>query len=172
MEQVDFNYLKDKIEPIQWMFFDVDGIFTDGSLYYGVDGEIFKKFNVLDGHGVKRLNQNGVKVGLISSRDHSSTRIRAAELGINTLMLGEENKLMAFENWARTLNVTQKFCGHMGDDYPDLGLFNAVGFTASVPNAVEEVRERADFVTIKSGGRGAVREVADLILSIKNGHVS
>mgnify|MGYP001175872595 CR=1 FL=1 len=161
------DILKEKILQIQWMFFDVDGILTDGSLFYGVDGEVLKKFNVLDGYGIKRLNCNGVSVGLLSSRDHPSTRIRAAELGITNVMLGKENKLEAFTAWSKTTGINPKYCGHMGDDFPDLDLFDVVGFTASVPNAIEKVKKKADYVSKTTGGKGAVREVADLILNFR-----
>ena len=149
------------------MFFDVDGVFTDGSLFYGADGEVLKKFNALDGFGIKELKRTGIGVGLISGRDHAATRIRANELGISIIMLGKENKLEAFTNWSNSNKIDPKTCGHMGDDYPDLELFSAVGFAASVPNAIEEVKQNADFVTTKSGGEGAVREIARLITEYK-----
>ena len=160
--------LKKKILQLEWMFFDVDGILTDGSLVYEAGGEISKKFNVLDGYGIKNLIYSGVSVGLISSRDHPATRARAVELGINNVMLGKKDKLEAFMNWSNTAKVDPKNCGHMGDDYPDLELFDAVGFSASVPNAIERVKERADYVTKTAGGYGAVREIADLILTLKD----
>ena len=82
-------------------------------------------------------------------------------------MLGKEDKLAAFIKWSNASKVDPKTCGHMGDDYPDLELFGAVGFAASVPNAIEKVKERADYVTKTTGGKGAAREVADLILTFK-----
>ncbi|MDA9689264.1 HAD hydrolase family protein [Betaproteobacteria bacterium] len=164
--------LKKKILRLEWMFFDVDGILTDGSLVYEAEGEISKKFNVLDGYGIKSLIYSGISVGLISSRDHPATRARAIELGINNVMLGKEDKLEAFINWSNAAQVNPRNCGHMGDDYPDLELFNAVGFAASVPNAIEKVKEKADYVTKTTGGNGAAREVADLILTFKDNRES
>ena len=164
--------LKQKILQLEWMFFDVDGILTDGSLVYEAGGEVSKKFNVLDGYGIKNLIHSGVSVGLISSRDHPATRARAIELGINNVMLGKENKLDAFINWSSAAKVDPKNCGHMGDDYPDLELFDTVGFAASVPNAIEQVKKKADYVTEKTGGTGAAREVADLILTFKGNRES
>ena len=163
---------KKKILQLEWMFFDVDGILTDGSLVYEAGGEISKKFNVLDGYGIKSLIYSGISVGLISSRDHPATRARAIELGINNVMLGKEDKLEAFINWSNCVKVDPMKCGHMGDDYPDLELFNAVGFAASVPNAIEKVKEKADYVTKATGGNGAAREVADLILTFKGNRES
>ena len=164
--------LKKKILQLEWMFFDVDGILTDGSLVYEAGGEISKKFNVLDGYGIKSLIHSGISVGLISSRDHPATRARAIELGINNVMLGKEDKLEAFITWSNGAKVDPMKCGHMGDDYPDLKLFNAVGFAASVPNAIEKVKEKADYITKTTGGNGAAREVADLILSFKGNRES
>ena len=159
--------LKKKLLQLEWMFFDVDGILTDGSLVYGAEGEVSKKFNVLDGYGIKNLIHSGISVGLISSRDHPATRARAIELGISNVMLGKEDKLEAFITWSNATKVDPKNCGHMGDDYPDLELFDAVGFAASVPNAIEKVKEKADYITKTTGGNGAAREVADLILTFK-----
>ena len=87
-------------------------------------------------------------------------------------MLGKEDKLEAFMTWSNGAKVNPTNCGHMGDDYPDLDLFDAVGFTASVPNAIEKVKEKADYVTKTTGGNGAAREVADLILTFKGNRES
>ena len=159
--------LKKKIKPISWMFFDVDGVLTDGSLYYGPNGETLKRFNALDGHGIKLLFSHGINVGLISGRDHPATRVRADELGIKNLMMGTENKLKAFNKWAFDHSIDPKLCGHMGDDLPDAALFKKVGFSASVPNAPENIKLAADYVSEKAGGKGAVREIVELILKVK-----
>ena len=156
--------IKKKIRRLSWMFFDVDGILTDGSLYFSDKGESIKRFNVLDGYGIKNLFNCGVDVGLISSRDHVATRIRAKELGIETLMLKVVNKVEAFESWVVKNNIDPMQCGHMGDDIPDLGLFSKVGFSASVPNACDEIKFAADWISTKHGGNGAVRELCDLIV--------
>ena len=158
--------VRKKIKKLSWMFFDVDGILTDGSLFFSEKGESLKKFNVLDGHGIKQLFKNGVNVGLISSRDHLATRIRAKELGISLLMLKVPSKLDAFEKWSKEYNINPDYCGHMGDDIPDLELFEKVGFSASVPNACQEIKDAADFITTKHGGDGAVREICDIIIKI------
>ena len=158
--------VRQKIKNLSWMFFDVDGILTDGSLFFSDKGETLKKFNVLDGHGIKQLFNYGIDVGLISSRDHLATRLRAQELGISVLMLQVESKLDAFEEWLKDVNVDPARCGHMGDDIPDLELFEKVGFSATVPNACEEIKNAADFITVKQGGNGAVREICDLIIKV------
>ncbi len=158
--------IEKKIKKLVWMFFDVDGILTDGGLYFSEKGESIKRFNVLDGYGIKQLIDYGINVGLISSRDHKATRTRAKELGIKVLMLKVPNKLQAFEAWSKKNKVNPLFCGHMGDDLADLELFAKVGFSASVPNACDEIKLAADWVSVKLGGHGAVRELSDLIIKI------
>jgi 3-deoxy-D-manno-octulosonate 8-phosphate phosphatase (KDO 8-P phosphatase) len=152
-----------KLKNLKWMFFDVDGVLTDGSLYYGNNGETFKRFNSLDGHGIKQLFHIGVNVGLISGRDHKATRLRAEELGIKILMLDVSDKLEKFIIWTKKMGVNPEHCGHMGDDIADLNLLKFVGFSASVPNAVDEVKILVDYISKLNGGKGAVREVCDLI---------
>ena len=167
MNTINVNaVVRKKIKKLSWMFFDVDGILTDGSLFFSESGESLKKFNVLDGHGIKQLFNYGINVGLISSRDHLATRLRAKELGISVLMLKVQSKLNAFEKWSKNIDVDPARCGHMGDDIPDLELFKKVGFSATVPNACEEIKSVADLVTTKLGGNGAVREICDLIIKV------
>ena len=153
-----------RLMKLEWMFFDVDGVLTDGSLYYGKNGEDFKVFNSLDGHGIKQLFLIGVRVGIISGRDHPGTRYRAKELGIDTIMVNISNKLETFSNWTKEKKINPKNCGHMGDDIADLDLLNNIGFSASVPNAVQEVKNSVHYISESQGGKGAVREVCDLIL--------
>ena len=167
MTTININLkVRKKIKKLSWMFFDVDGILTDGSLFFSEKGESLKKFNVLDGHGIKQLFNCGINVGLISSRDHLATRTRARELGISVMMLKVESKLSAFQKWSRAYDVSPDQCGHMGDDIPDLELFKKVGFSASVPNACQEIKDAADLITTKHGGDGAVREICDIIIKI------
>ena len=116
MNTINVNaVVRKKIKKLSWMFFDVDGILTDGSLFFSESGESLKKFNVLDGHGIKQLFNYGINVGLISSRDHLATRLRAKELGISVLMLKVQSKLKAFEKWSKNTDVDPACCGHMGD---------------------------------------------------------
>ena len=161
--EITEDLVKEKIKRLRWMFFDVDGVLTDGSLIYSEKGEVIKKFNVLDGHGIKEISILGIGVGLISSRDHEATRHRAKELGINNLMMNVSCKLEAFENWSNRHKVNPLECGHMGDDLPDLSLMSKVGFAASVTNACDEIKNVSDWISTKAGGHGAVREVCDLI---------
>jgi len=149
---------------IQLMIFDVDGILTDGSLHYGPDGELIKTFNVLDGHGIKLLQQSGVAVAIISARKSTIVAKRAADLGIQHLFQGVHDKRTAFEQLLVLTEISEEACGFVGDDVIDLPILQRVGFAASVPNGHVEVRTRVHYVTEASGGRGAARELCDFIM--------
>ena len=149
---------------VKLMIFDVDGILTDGSLHFGPDGEVIKTFNVLDGHGIKLLQQSGVETAIISARQSAIVLRRAADLGIRHVHQGVHDKRAAFEQLLAATAIEQDACGFIGDDVIDLPILSRVGFAASVPNAHPEVRSRVHYVTQASGGHGAVREVCDFIL--------
>ena len=154
----------ERASRVKLMIFDVDGVLTDGGLRYGPDGELIKTFNVLDGHGIKLLQQSGVKTAIISARQSGIVARRAADLGIAILMQGVHDKRAAFERTASEAGMTPDVCGFMGDDVIDLPVMTRVGFAVSVPNGHPEVRSRAHYVAEAAGGRGAVREVCDFIL--------
>lgn len=149
---------------VRLMIFDVDGILTDGSLQYGADGELTKRFNVLDGHGIKLLQQAGIVTAIISARSSAIVARRAADLGIAHVAQGVHDKRTAFESLCATTALGAQECGFLGDDWVDLPVLTRVGFAASVPAAHAEVRLRAHYVTQAAGGEGAAREVCDLIL--------
>lgn len=149
---------------VRLMIFDVDGILTDGSLHYGADGELIKRFNVLDGHGIKLLQQCGIVTAIISARSSAIVARRAADLGVTHVAQGVHDKHSAFEDLCTTTAFVAQDCGFLGDDWVDLPVLTRVGFAASVPAAHAEVRSRAHYVTQAAGGQGAAREVCDLIL--------
>jgi 3-deoxy-D-manno-octulosonate 8-phosphate phosphatase (KDO 8-P phosphatase) len=149
---------------LRLMIFDVDGILTDGSLHYSPDGELLKTFNVLDGHGIKLLQQAGVAVAIISSRQSDMVARRAADLSIAHLYQGVHDKLVAFDSLLKKLDINAEACGFIGDDVMDLPILLRAGFSASVPNAHVEVRTRVHYITQAHGGSGAAREVCDFIL--------
>jgi 3-deoxy-D-manno-octulosonate 8-phosphate phosphatase (KDO 8-P phosphatase) len=149
---------------VKLMIFDVDGVLTDGGLYYGPEGEIFKRFNALDGHGVKLLQQSGVDTALITARQSDIVIQRAAALGITHVHQGAHDKRAVFEQLAAKLGIAAEQCGFIGDDVIDLPILIRVGFAASVANGHAEVQRRAHYVTRNNGGHGAVRELCDLIL--------
>jgi 3-deoxy-D-manno-octulosonate 8-phosphate phosphatase (KDO 8-P phosphatase) len=152
---------------LRLMSLDVDGVLTDGRLYFGDAGEALKAFNTLDGLGIKLLQDAGVEVVLITGRTSHIVEHRAANLGIATVLQGVADKLDAFDALRVARSLPWAACGHMGDDLPDLALMMRCGFAASVPAAPEYVRSRAAYVTRAAGGEGAVREVADFVLHAK-----
>lgn len=149
---------------VRLMIFDVDGILTDGSLHYGPDGELIKTFNVLDGHGIKLLQQSGVAAAIISARKSPIVARRAADLGIAHLFQGVHDKREAFEQLLALTGIETEACGFVGDDVIDLPILLRVGFAASVPNGHPEVKTRVHHVTHATGGSGAARELCDFIM--------
>lgn len=155
---------------VRLMIFDVDGILTDGSLHFGPDGEALKTFNVLDGHGIKLLQQSGVATAIISARQSPIVTRRATDLGIMHLQQGVHDKRAAFEQLLAECGASHEACGFIGDDVIDLPILLRVGFAASVPNGHVEVQKRVHYVTQASGGHGAAREICDLILRAQNNY--
>jgi 3-deoxy-D-manno-octulosonate 8-phosphate phosphatase (KDO 8-P phosphatase) len=149
---------------LRLLILDVDGVLTDGELFYGVDGESVKRFNVLDGHGIKLLQEAGVAVAIISARKSPIVARRAADLGIAHLFQGVHDKLSAFNALLAQTGLAADECGFIGDDVIDLPVLSRVGFAASVAQGHPEVRARVHYVTQAGGGQGAVRELCDLIL--------
>ncbi len=149
---------------IRLMIFDVDGILTDGSLQYGAEGEIVKSFNVLDGLGIRLLQQSGVGAAIVTARKSEIVARRAADLGIEHVLQGVHDKRAGFEDLLARTGIAAPECGFVGDDWIDLPVLTQVGFAASVPNAHPEVRARVHYVTAAGGGGGAVRELCDFIL--------
>ncbi|WP_197416519.1 MULTISPECIES: HAD family hydrolase [unclassified Massilia] len=149
---------------VKVMIFDVDGVLTDGSLTYGPDGEVTKTFYVLDGLGIQLLNRTGVQTAIISARNSPIVVKRAADLGITHVFQGQHDKRLAFADLLARTGVTAEQCGYIGDDVIDLPLFTRVGFAVTVPSGHPEVQYRAHYVTKNPGGRGAVREVCDMLM--------
>jgi 3-deoxy-D-manno-octulosonate 8-phosphate phosphatase (KDO 8-P phosphatase) len=146
------------------MIFDVDGVLTDGSLHYGPAGEVVKIFNVLDGQGIKLLQQSGVTTAIVSARRSAMLVQRASDLGITHLLQGAHDKRVAFEQLLAQTGLTADRCGFIGDDVIDLPILLRAGFAASVANAHAEVQTRVHYVTKAAGGHGAAREICDFIL--------
>lgn len=150
---------------VRLMVFDVDGILTDGSLWYAEQGEMLKRFNVLDGHGLKMLSTSGVKVALITARQGPIVAMRAAELGIGDVIQGARDKGLALTTLAAQYDVALENVGYMGDDIIDMPALQRAGFAVTVPNAPSYVAQSAHWTTQVQGGHGAVRECCDLILA-------
>jgi 3-deoxy-D-manno-octulosonate 8-phosphate phosphatase (KDO 8-P phosphatase) len=151
------------------LIMDVDGVLTDGKLYYAESGEALKVFDVRDGLGIKRLQGAGIRTGIISGRDSEALRARLEELGIDELYAGRTQKEEALEEILRKNRLSPEEVAFIGDDLVDIPVLKRVGFPVAVGNAPEEVKRHAVYVTRAEGGRGAVREVADLILKLIKG---
>lgn len=164
MQSISQSAAMECAKRVRLMVFDVDGVLTDGGLRYGSDGEMIKTFNVLDGHGIKLLQQSGVRTAIISARQSPIVTRRAADLGIDLVRQGIHDKHSAFDALLAETGLTPQDCGFMGDDVIDLPVMTRVAFAASVPNGHAEVRSRAHYVAQAGGGLGAVREVCDFIL--------
>jgi 3-deoxy-D-manno-octulosonate 8-phosphate phosphatase (KDO 8-P phosphatase) len=149
---------------VKVMIFDVDGVLTDGSLTYGPDGEATKTFYVLDGLGIQLLQKTGVHTAIISARTSPIVVRRAQDLGITHVHQGSHDKRVAFASLLAATGVRAEECGYIGDDVIDLPLLSRVGFAVTVPTGHPEVQHRAHYVTRAPGGRGAVREVCDMVM--------
>ncbi len=153
-----------RARAVRLMAFDVDGILTDGTLLMSGDGEELKGFHTLDGLGLKLLIQAGLVVALLTGRQSRPVALRAAELGIERVLQGVDDKLAALQSMRAELGFAMDECGYMGDDLPDLAILTRCGFAASVPEAPNYVRQRVHHVTTAGAGRGAAREVCELVL--------
>jgi 3-deoxy-D-manno-octulosonate 8-phosphate phosphatase (KDO 8-P phosphatase) len=143
---------------------DVDGVLTDGRLYYGPSGEQLKVFHVRDGVGIRRLREYGIEVAIISGRRSRALALRARDLGIRYVAQGVADKLAAFRALCARLRLPPQECACIGDDSPDVALMSAVGLAFAVADAHAEARAAADRCTRLPGGAGAVREVCDYLL--------
>lgn len=151
---------------IRLVVFDVDGVMTDGGLYLSDSGDEFKRFNSLDGHGIKMLRASGVEVAIITGRTSRCVEMRAKNLGIEHVYQGAEQKLDAMIDLLRKLNLPRDSAAYMGDDVVDLCVMRHVGLAISVPESPQIVREHSHYVTRRSGGHGAVREACEMIMSV------
>jgi len=157
--------LNEKINSLRLIAFDVDGVLTDGGLYLSDSGEEFKRFNSLDGHGLKMLKASGVELAIITGRTSKCVELRAKNLGITRLYQGIEDKLAAMQSLLAELKLAPEAAAFMGDDVVDLPVMRRVGFSISVPAATQLVRDNAHYVTQREAGHGAVREVCELIMA-------
>ena len=153
-----------RARAVRLAIFDVDGVLTDGTLFIGPQGEVAKPFNILDGHGVKMLQQAGIATAIISGRSSEAVAYRARELAIAHVVQGCADKVADFEKLRARLGIEAQACSFMGGDLPDLAVMQRCGFAVAVANAVEAVKRAAHLVTTASGGRGAVREFSDFVL--------
>lgn len=152
---------------VRLLVLDVDGVLTDGRLYYGTRGETLKVFHVRDGLGMKLLTAAGIAVAVISGRRSGMTVRRCRELGIRYVFQGVEDKLATFHRLRERLELASRVCACVGDDVPDVPLMREVGLAFAVADAHPEARSAAHVVTRLPGGNGAVREVCDYLLTAR-----
>lgn len=159
--------VRERAAAVRLMVFDVDGVLTDGSLYYGENGEMLKRFHTQDGHGLRLLRETGVGVAFITGRSGPIVARRAAELGIAEVMQGVRDKGSALVDMAQRLALPLEQIGFMGDDIIDLPAMQRAGFAATVAHAPAYVAQVAHWTSTLAGGNGAVRECCDLLLAAR-----
>jgi 3-deoxy-D-manno-octulosonate 8-phosphate phosphatase (KDO 8-P phosphatase) len=162
--------LIESASKIRLLLLDVDGILTDGKLYFSNSGEESKAFHSLDGHGIKMLKRAGVAVGIITGRKSTIVTNRASDLGIDILYQGREDKIDVLTEIIATTGITADAIAYAGDDLPDLPVLQAVGLSFSVPGAHPDLKGVVNVITTRPGGEGAVREITDFILSSQANH--
>lgn len=154
----------EKAKKLKLLILDVDGVLTDGRLFFDDDGREYKTFHARDGHGIKLLRQTGVEVAVISGRKSNSVALRMKSLGVELVYQGHENKIAAFNEIIQILAISPEQAAHVGDDLLDLPIMVRVGLSIAVNDANDAVKQNADWCTNTSGGLGAVREVCDFIM--------
>lgn len=153
-----------RTKDIKLVIFDVDGVLTDGSIIIGDDGEEYKAFHSRDGHGMKLLQYTGVEIAIITGRTSKVVEYRMNSLGVTHLYQGQKVKLPAFEELIGQLGLTPEQCAYIGDDWVDLAIMSRVGLAIAVQDADALVKKHAHWITPANGGKGAAREVCELIM--------
>lgn len=153
----------DRLRPVQMLVLDVDGVLTDCRVWLDTAGEWRRFFSIRDGFGIKRLQERGYKVAIITTSKSEDIRQRAKNLAIDFFYEGAHDKVPAFEDLQRKSGLKPEQMAYMGDDLPDLPLLRSVSFAATVPEAMDDVKEHVHYVTRRPGGNGAVREVCEII---------
>lgn len=152
---------------IQFLILDVDGVLTDGGVYYSNNGDEFKKFNILDGYGMLKLRRAGIPAAILTGRVSNIVERRAKDLGITEVHQNLDNKLEVYEMLKAKYSLRDREIAYIGDDEFDLPVLQRVGFSAAPANAIDSVKKRVHYVCKKNGGDGAVREIIELILKHK-----
>jgi 3-deoxy-D-manno-octulosonate 8-phosphate phosphatase (KDO 8-P phosphatase) len=154
----------ERARAVKLIVFDVDGVMTDGTLYLADDGQEYKGFNSLDGHGLKMLKSTGVELAIITGRNSQVVIHRARNLGITHLHQGAHDKLMVYQQLLDDLSINPEQTAFMGDDLVDLPVMRRAGLAIAVPSAPDLVKAHSHYVTLREGGRGAVREACEFIM--------
>ena len=143
---------------------DVDGVLTDGTILVDSRGRESKSFSIIDGHGLNMWKRAGLKIAFLSGRASATTKYQAKELAVDFCLNGRRDKLKGLEELIKMSKMSAAQIAYVGDDLPDLPVISRVGFAAAVANAVDEIKQAADYVTKRKGGEGAVREIIEYIL--------
>lgn len=167
-EKLSKDDFKSRLSTIKLLSLDVDGVMTDGGLYYTDDGTQFRKFNVKDGLGIKLAIAAGLQMCIISASKQRSSLTRAEHLGIQHVRIGAEDKRAALNEIRAELGLELNEIAHIGDDLTDVALMPHVGLAITVADAVTEAIDAAHYVTQKGGGKGAVRELCDLFVEVNS----
>lgn len=166
-DKISSETLLEKLKGIRLLSLDVDGVLTDGGLYYADDGSQMRRFNVKDGMGMQLARKAGVEVCLITASQTPAIHHRGEALGLKHVFVGVEDKLTTLQSVCDEIGVPMDAVAHMGDDINDLPVLGSVGLPMTVADAVRPVIETAAYVTERRGGQGAVREVCDMIVTAK-----
>lgn len=158
----------DKAIKIKYLLLDVDGVLTNGLLFYGHHDEVTRAFHIHDGLGIKLLQKTGILIGIISAKKSDAVLKRLGDLDIQHIYLGYEKKLPAFLDFKETMQAEDHSIAYMGDDLPDLPLLKRAGLSITVPHAPEIIKQQVDYVTKKKAGKGAVREVCEFIMTAQD----
>jgi len=163
----DISGFQPALSRVQMLVLDVDGVLTDGRLFYGARGESLKVFHVRDGHGIKQVTAAGITVAIISGRKSVAVTRRARELGIRHVTQGASDKVAALTRLAKSRAIPIEHCACVGDDTPDAPMLRVAGVAIAVADSHRDALEAADLVTTLRGGQGAVREVCDWLLDAR-----
>jgi 3-deoxy-D-manno-octulosonate 8-phosphate phosphatase (KDO 8-P phosphatase) len=155
------------LKRIKILLLDVDGVMTDGGIYYSNTGDELKRFDAKDGYGIVKFQRTGLHIGIITGRVSKIVERRAKELGIKEVYQNFENKLAAYETIKKKFDLADANIAYIGDDEFDLSVLKCVGFSAAPSDAVPIVKKHVHYICTHSGGNGAVREVIDMILKNK-----
>ncbi len=164
---IDNVALTERAQHIRLLALDVDGVMSDGQLYFQSDGQEIKAFSTQDGQGIKLLHRAGIEVAIITGRESPMVARRAVALGIKHVFQGRDDKLALLSQLLNTQGLEFEQVAYCGDDLPDLAPIQCAGLGISVPNAPDYIRERADWITQRPGGHGAVREICDGLLQMQ-----
>lgn len=162
----------EKARSIRLLILDVDGVLTSGIIYYGSQGIELKGFHIQDGMGIKLLQKTGVIVAVITAKKSEAVERRLQDLKIEHVYAGNSDKLPAYENLKQKLNLTDNAIAYVGDDLPDLPLLRRANLSITVPKAPDIIQQHVDFITKNKGGKGAVREVCELIMMAQDSYQS